>query len=466
MAKKINIGEQELKKKAAKISIMEGSAYSVMEGFGLQYITPYAIALGMSNTFIGWLSSLPGLIGNLAQIPGSKIIEKVSRKKIVITGVLLQMFMWLPLLAVGLLAFFFKIPLLATSILLILFYTLLVMFGAFAGPAWSSWMKELIEKNTDYYFAKRSMVAGIVGLICTSLAGVFLDYFTKFNFLIGFGVIFSMALIGRGLSAYLFTKQYEPKFQKVEGYYFSFFEFIKKMRYNNFGKFVMMLSAVSFAVAVASPFFAVYMLKDLGFSYTSYMAAVTGSIILTLLSVPLWGKFGDKYGNIKILKLCGTFIFIVPFLWMAITLIKMNNASLVLPYVIAIEAFSGFVWAGFNLSSGTFVYHAVTRQRLALCVAYSSILNSAGAFIGATLGGAIASYSGNILGLKPLLFVFGLSAVLRFLAIVIFLPRIKEVREVKKFSFEDEFKKFVPKWPKHLFGNGTKREGFNVPVSH
>ena len=54
---------------AKTISIKEGSAASLMEGFGTRYITPYALYLGASNTQIGLLSSFPGLLGSLAQIP-------------------------------------------------------------------------------------------------------------------------------------------------------------------------------------------------------------------------------------------------------------------------------------------------------------------------------------------------------------------------------------------------------------
>lgn len=170
---KENPNEIHLKQKAAKVSIVEGSACSVMDGFGSRYITPYAIALGMSNAFIGLLSSLPGVIGNLAQLPGSTIINKTSRKKVVFTAVALQAIMWLPLLTIGILFVFFKTSILLNSILLLIVYTLLAMFGAFAGPAWTSWMRDLITEHTDAYFGKRSMICGVVGLVSTFLAGVF-----------------------------------------------------------------------------------------------------------------------------------------------------------------------------------------------------------------------------------------------------------------------------------------------------
>ena len=74
--------DEKLREKAAEISIVEGSAASVMDGFGSKYITPYALALGATNTHIGLLSALPQLLGTISQLFGSRAIEKHSRKKI------------------------------------------------------------------------------------------------------------------------------------------------------------------------------------------------------------------------------------------------------------------------------------------------------------------------------------------------------------------------------------------------
>ena len=71
-----------------------------------------------------------------------------------------------------------------------------------------------------------------------------------------------------------------------------------------------------------------------------------------------------------------------------------------------------------------------------MCVAYSDILNGIGIFLGATLGGFVSWANFIIFGLTPILFVFLISFVARFLAAAIFLPRIKEVREVEKFDIK------------------------------
>ena len=85
--------ENFLKAKARNISIREGSAYGVSEGFGLRNITPYILEVGKNSTninfYVGLLSSIPGLLGNFTQILSARLIEKYPRKKIVAISVFL-----------------------------------------------------------------------------------------------------------------------------------------------------------------------------------------------------------------------------------------------------------------------------------------------------------------------------------------------------------------------------------------
>ncbi len=450
--------EEALKGKSLKISIAEGSAYSVMDGFGLKYITPYAVAIGMSNLLVGVLSSLPALIGGFSQLESVDLIGKTSRKKIVISSVALQAFMWLPVIGVGYAYFFRGLSTFYSSLLLILFYTLLVSAGAFGGPAWNSWMKDLISKNANSYFGKRSGVAGTVGLVSTFLAGILLSYLQPFGTFYGFLAIFSIAFAGRSFSLYLFSKKYEPKMDKQDGAYFSFFQFLRKMSHNNFGHFVIFSSLISFAVAIASPFFSVYMLKNLGFGYVPYTLIITVPIVVTLITLPLWGKFGDKYGNIETLKICGSMIFLIPLLWFAAPLIQEERMLVI--YLVAVETFSAIVWAGFGLATATFIFYAVTKEKLHLCFAYSHILNSLGAFLGALLGGYLSSFEGEIFGFEPILFVFGLSAFLRFSLFFALIRKVNEVRPVEKFylsRFRYMFTRLLPR--SILDTGGVKRTG-------
>ena len=54
---------------------------------------------------------------------------------------------------------------------------------------------------------------------------------------------------------------------------------------------------------IASPFFAVYMLRNLGFSYLTFMMVMMSQVLFTILAMRVWGKFADKYGNYEVIKI-------------------------------------------------------------------------------------------------------------------------------------------------------------------
>ncbi len=439
-----NKEEHNKKEYTKKLSIVEGSVYSVMDGIGLRNVSPYALSLGANNAQIGLLTSIPNLLGNFFQLLTTKAMEKHSRKEILLFGAIFQSLMWILMILVGFLYFFKGLNSSISVNSIILIYTLLVLFGGFISPAWNSLMNDVVlRKERGKYFGRRNKLLGIVALISMLLAGFILDYFKQTKLFFGFAILFGVCFIARAVSFYLLSRHYDPEFKFEKGYYFSIKEFIKKIPNSNFGKFVFFVFLVQLATAIASPFFAVYMLKNLNFNYTSYVFVIISSSLSSLIFMPIWGKFSDKYGNLRIIKICGFFTPFVPLMWLMSTIVAKFNPAFLIYYLLIIEFLSGLVWAGFNLTSSNFIYDAVTRQRIALCVAYFNFFAGTGVFIGASLGGFIASMKFVIFGMNSILFVFLLSFIARMAAYLAMISKIKEVREVESFDkrkFKKEFK--------------------------
>ncbi len=435
--------EEALRKQTKKLSIKEGVACSVMDGAGMKYITPYALAIGANNTQIGFLTSIPSLLGNFSQLFNSKLMKNFSRKKIIFAGVLLQALMWLPIIVFGYLFFYKNLDHGFSATLMIMAYTALVIFGSFVSPAWHSLMRDIINKKFGAYFSTRNKITCIVATLVTVACGLMLDYSRKNNLLFaGFLVLFGISFLSRVISAYLISKHYEPRLKIREKSFFSLRDFIKKMPTNNFGRFVMFIALVGFATSIASPFFSVYMLKELHFNYAIWMLVIVTNTVGTFLFMPLWGKFADKFGNLRVLKWTGLMIPLVPLLWALSFLFAKVNFITIVIYLIAVEFFSGFIWAGFDLSTRDFIYDAVSRQKLSLCVAYHNIINGIGIFLGATLGGIVSSLNFTFLGISSFLVIFLLSGIVRFVVYAIMVRKIKEVRKVDKYK-DGEFRREI-----------------------
>ncbi len=424
--------EKLLKEKGRKCSLKDGASHSIMEGMGTRYITPYALSLGLSNKLIGILEVFPTLIASLLRISLSKTYYRKSRKSMVLPFIFIQAFFWIPLLLVGVAYFFLGLKLAYASLLLVVCYSIIIISGLLASPAWTSWMQDLVETNRGEFFGRRSKTNGTVVVISMVAAGLILDSFKGEKVFLGFVILFLLASIGRYFSFYFLKKQYEPPATKDDKSFFSFFQFVKKMPSNNFGRFVIFTSLISFGVTIASPFFSVYMLKELNLSYTLFTLIILSPLISPIFFLPFIGKRVDRFGTVRVMKISSVLISMVPLLWV-FSIFLMNLPFWVLiVYLIAVEFFSGFVWAAYNLSVSNFIYDAVTKQKIILCFTYFGFINSIGSFLGGLIGGQLTSLSSfSIFGLGSILSVFLLSTVLRILPSLIIAPKLKEVRTVE-----------------------------------
>jgi len=429
-----------------KFSFLDGVFASGMTGLTSDYITPYALILKATSLHIGFLSAMPNLSSALVQLYSADIVDRFkSRKKVINLFVFLHLLMFIPIMLVP---YIFSKPV----IFLIIFITLLNSFNAIALPAWGSLISEYIPaKSRGKYFGWRNKILTIITVFFSFVSGFILHIFRD-NVLRGFLIILILAFTFRFLSWYFLTKMYEPPYKLKEDAYFSFFDFIKRLKVSNFVKFVLFVALLHFCVNIASPFFSVFMIRDLKFNYIIYTILVTTVPIFNILTINRWGRLADRVGNLKILKITSLLIASLPFWW----IINQNPIFLIL-----IQGLSGFAWAGFNLSTTNFIYDAVSPPKRTRCIAYFNVFVGLASCLGAFLGG----YLVNINILPPLfgyriLSLFFIASILRFLVAFFFPKKIREIRDVEKINRKDLFFNIIGVKPNLLGINRDLRDIF------
>jgi hypothetical protein len=207
----------------------------------------------------------------------------------------------------------------------------------------------------------------------------------------------------------------------------------QRIHHSPFARFSLFFALMQFSVAIASPFFTVYMLRDLNYSYLMFMANTATSVLVQFLTLNMWGRISDQFGNRIILATTGLVIPVLPTLWLF---------SPDFVYLLFVQALAGLVWAGFSLSAGNFIYDLVPSPKRATYVAYHNVLMSTCVFLGAVLGG----YLGWVLPQQlvigemhlewhsVLLGVFVVSSLARLIIALVFIPMLREVREVQPLS--------------------------------
>ena len=400
-------------RKSLRFSVKDGVAFAATTGFGDNYINPFAVALGATNLQIGLLSSITQLVPSLTQLKAADITERFgSRKKIIVFSVLSQASLLLPIAIIPFLPQSLRI------IALICLCTVYLSFGAFANPAWGSLMANLVPaKMRGSFFSNRSRLIGLVTVASSFLAGYILHLFQKQS-ITGFTIIFFLAMISRYISCYFLSKMYEPRLEIRREHYFSFIDFARRLNKGNFGKYVIFHSSFSFAVYLASPFFPVFMLRDLGFSYITYTILTTTVPIASMLAVSYWGRRADIIGNRWIIRVCCLGISLLPSLWLVCREVY---------FLIVIQILAGIFWAGFNLCSSNFIFESVTPEKRTRCISYFNTFNGLAICAGNILGGFFATHLPPVFGYR-LLGLFFLSSVMRIITSTFLLRSVKEVR--------------------------------------
>ncbi len=416
-----NTTTEEKIKKSLRYSIIEGAGWSCMLGFGEAFFSVFAVFLGASNFQLSILASLPSCIGSLSQSLSYKLLNLIrSRKKFVVTSVIFQALMFIPI------CFVFFIDTRRVDVL-ILFAVLYMLFGMVSIPAWNSWMGDLVNINEKgRYFGKRSKITGLGSFLSFIAAGFLLQKIGDItgNRYLGFITIFTIAFASRIFSFSFLIKKYEPEYRIDAEERPSIMDFIKDPKLRNFTRLSLYVSLMSFSIFVSAPFFTPYMLKDLKLDYKFYTIVIASSSVVRFFTLSIWGRLCDIYGTRKVLAVSGFLMPIIPFLWL------FDNS---IPYLVLIQAYNGFIWAGFEISSFNYIYDTTRPTNRVTSVAYFNILNGIAILFGALIGNLLVKHGG--LFWSTYMIVFLISGVLRYAVSFIFLPRLKEERKVRDITY-------------------------------
>ena len=416
------------KEKSLNFVIKDGFFTSLKVGFTESFVMPFAIALNASTGMLAALASVPQLVANFFQVFSEESLTLFkTRSKLIFWTAFIQSFIWLPLLL---------IPFLAKDnmILLLLLVTLEATLGAFSGPIYNSILGDLIsEDKRGEFFGNRNRIINLVNFISTFVAGMIINLFQKIDggkgvyVFIGFAILFFIAFLSRLMGAFYKRKIYDPPYvpQKKST---SFLKFMQNMTHNNYGIFVMYVLCFKMATAIAMPFFALYLLKDLQLGYLYFTIIMAVSIAASFFAMSMWGRMIDKHGSKRVLTIAGFLVPLSPILM--ILAIYINNPLSVFLFLLLEEIFAGVAWAAFNLSTSSFLFDATTPKDRIKNIAYYNFLVGIGIFLGAVLGGLLINiYPVWITSSIP--FILLTSGLLRMLATLLLIKKVREARMVQ-----------------------------------
>lgn len=374
----------------------------------------------------------PVLIAALAQLTGATLLDRIGRRMpIILIGFTVQAAAYIPL---------FILPVLLPSggiAALLITVTVLFFFSGLAVPSWMSLMGDVVDQtDRGHYFSNRTRVVMYTMLTAMLLAGVIVSLWKNSGHtVIGFGFLFGTACLSRFISIFFMRRHYDTPLQSdLNKAYFSFFDFVKATPRSNFAKFTFTVALMNGTTQIASPFFAVYMLRDLHWSYLQFTVNMVAFLLSQTLFVRWWGALSDRHGNRAVLKATSCLLPTLPLFW----IFSENYSVLLFAQVV-----SGITWSGFNLAASNFIYDAVTPAKRARAFSYYNVINGLFSVAGAMLIGAFIAeqvpakftlWTIQISMISSLPAVFLISSIARAIAAAVMLPQFREVRVAEPIS--------------------------------
>jgi Major Facilitator Superfamily len=326
--------------------------------------------------------------------------------------------------------------------LLILITTLYHSAGNLVQPHWRALMGCLVpDRRRGRFFATRTRNSMITAFLVFIAGGLYLDAVHAGQAArYGFTVLFLVAAGGRLISVGLLYQMHDPQPMpgRAEGraYRRTFGSILHAFTNPAFRHFTLFTAGLQGTVAIAAPFFSVYMLRDLHYTYIEFTANLGASIFVQFLTLNAWGRISDRFGNRLIMVVTSLMIPMLPSLW----LISDNFW-----YLLAVQGVSGIAWGGFSLSTGNYLYDLRPHHsHLATYSALQSMITAAAVFAGAITGGYLAdvlptavAFFGTELAWNHNLFgVFAVSSISRLAVTLWFIPHMHELRLRRKTSIK------------------------------
>lgn len=381
-----------------------------------QFFIPYLRELGSTDQQVGILTCVPYLMASLSQLISPEIVARHKRRKpLCVTAVFLQVFWLLLILGLRLMP---KDLTFGTALAL---FTLYAIFGSIQMGAWASWMADLIpDRSRSRYFGWRSQVSSLFSMPIAFLAGALLDKSTG-NPLIGFTVVFSIALVLRFISAIAISIQYEPPMkEEPHSARVSFLGHVRGAGNRAALYAGLYFAGLAFATRLAWPAFVVYMLEDLDLSYKRYVILGLVASVTNGVFIHFWGYVGGKIGNAKVMKIVWPGIVAIPALWT----ISGNYY-----YLVVLQIIAGICWSAHFLAAWNYILDVSSPETRTRYVSYSMGIAGVVGAIGPLVGGLLVPHMPPMLGYSRRT-IFAISAGLRLLAGLFLLGRLREVKPV------------------------------------
>jgi len=365
-------------------ALFSGGAAALTTG---TILTAFALHLDASNVMIGLLASVP-FAAQLLQLPAIVLVERTRRRKLIAVATSIAGRLMLGVMAVT--AFFQGM---APLIVFLAAQLVLTGLGAVGSCAWNAWLRDLAPLDRlGSVFARRTALLTAVnlalGLAAALALGLSAEGSSARDWV--FAGMFVIGCVTGLISARIVADMPEPLMTPAEGPLRIGALLRRPFADANFRRLLAFVASWQFAVNLATPFFTVFIVRQLGFDVSFVMVLSVISQAANILALRFWGRLSDRFANKSVMAVCAP-AYIVSIVAM-IGASQIHAPAGVMAWLAALHVVMGVSVAGATLGSTNIALKLSPRGSATAYVAANAMATAAAAGLAPILGGLLADF--------------------------------------------------------------------------
>lgn len=388
-----------------RISTLDG-IFATIHGnlTGGVIFTSFLIALGAQKFHFALVNAVSSL-AQLVQVFSAFWVTRLSSRKLVV--VLSALLSRLILCAIVLLPYLLPLPTVLKVVIGAAF--LWGAFGSIAANAWTGWMSDLVPRRIrGRYFSSRNFALMLASIASSLAASWFLDQFSveppkgllsllpdlrgwlvflPENKMHAFAFLYLLGVLPAIVSAILVYRQFEPVREETlrAGTQHFFASLREPFAHKTFVSFLLFSSIFSLVNSLAGPYWTPFCLEDLQMPYLTLAVCGLTASLSALVSVKLWGRLCDRFGNRPVVVAAMFVTSFHPLLYLV------SSKDFLLPIYIDFAS-SGAMWTGYGIAMNNILLQmGAARSKEVFYATYATILALV-IFSGSLFSGYIVDY--------------------------------------------------------------------------
>jgi len=350
-------------------------------------LTAFALHLGASNVMVGVLAATP-FLAQLLQLPAIQLVERWRRRKQI--AVVTSLIGRAMLAGMAALAFFSG----TTALLLFLAaQAILCGLGAIGSCAWNAWMRDLApDERLGDVFARRTVRLTAISLILGLAAALALDLAapgSQARNLI-FASMFAIGCVTGLASARVVAAMPEPLMPPAMTPVPLVALLRQPLADANFSRLLVFVASWQFAINLATPFFTVFIVRQLHFNISFVMVLSVASQIANIFALRMWGRLSDRFANKSVLAVCAPAYILAIVAMIGASQIADRDAAKA--WLLLLHLVMGATIAGVTLTSTNIALKLSPKGSATAYVATNAMVTALAAGLAPILGGLLADF--------------------------------------------------------------------------